>query len=128
MITNYHLDFGLVEIYTDYIKVTINEGITISPEHNNVLLDMVEKHYKNKPFLYLTHRVNSYSVDPTIYLETAKISNLIGFAVVSKDPLQKKQTQIEKLFFNKELKRFDNISSALLWKDELLLKYHNSIV
>ncbi|WP_108803027.1 hypothetical protein [Aquimarina sp. Aq107] len=123
MITSYLLDFGLIEIFEDYIKVTINEGVTVSPEHNDVLLEMVEKHYKNKAFLYLTHRINSYSVNPTIYLETAKIENLIGFAVVSDNPIQIKQTKLEKAFFSKELRRFDDIESALQWKNELLDKY-----
>lgn len=123
MITSYLLDFGLIEIFEDYIKVTINEGVTVSPEHNDVLLEMVEKHYKNKAFLYLTHRINSYSVNPTIYLETAKIENLIGFAVVSDNPIQIKQTKLEKAFFNKELRRFDDVESALQWKNELLDKY-----
>ncbi|SEK23259.1 hypothetical protein SAMN04487910_0028 [Aquimarina amphilecti] len=126
MITSYILDFGLIEIYEDYIKVTINEGVTVSPEHNDVLLEMVEKHYKNKAFLYLTHRINSYAVNPTIYLETAKIENLIGFAVVSDNPIQEKQTKLEKAFFSKELKRFDDIESALQWKTELLEKYHGT--
>ncbi|WP_299181651.1 hypothetical protein [uncultured Aquimarina sp.] len=125
MITSYLLDFGLIEIFEDYIKVTINEGVTVSPEHNDVLLEMVEKHYKNKAFLYLTHRINSYSVNPTIYLETAKIENLIGFAVVSDNPIQIKQTKLEKAFFSKELRRFDDIESALQWKNELLDKYEN---
>ncbi|AXT53775.1 hypothetical protein D1818_24225 [Aquimarina sp. BL5] len=120
MITSYKLDFGLIEIYDDYIKVTMNEGITVSPEHNDVLLEMVRKHYKNKAFLYITHRVNSYAVNPTIYLETAKIQNLVGFAVVSNDPRQKIQTKLEKAFFKKEFRQFDTMTSALQWKDEIL--------
>ncbi|WP_299902850.1 hypothetical protein [uncultured Aquimarina sp.] len=128
MINTYQLNFGLIEIYDDYIKSIINEGITITPKHNNVLLEMVEKHFKNKPFLYITHRINSYAVDPTIYLETTKICNLLGFAVVSKDPLQEKQIKLEQAFFSKELKRFDDMESALIWKDELLQDYSNSLV
>jgi len=36
----------------------------------------------NEAFVYITHRVNSYSVDPTIYISVSKIENLVGFAVV----------------------------------------------
>ncbi|WP_378175812.1 hypothetical protein [Aquimarina sp. SS2-1] len=120
MITSYQFDFGLVEIYNDHIKVTMNEGIIVSPEHNDVLLEMVRKHYSNRNFVYITHRVHSYSVNPTIYLETAKIKNLAGFAVVSNDPIQKILTKLEKTFFNKEFRQFDNLESALKWKDEIL--------
>ncbi|WP_299219305.1 hypothetical protein [uncultured Aquimarina sp.] len=120
MITSYKLDFGLIEIYDDYIKVTMDEGVTVSPEHNDVLLEMVHKHYSNKAFLYVTHRINSYAVNPTIYLDTAKIHNLVGFAVVSNDPRQKIQTKLEKAFFSKEFRQFDTMESALQWKDEIL--------
>ncbi|WP_378175809.1 hypothetical protein [Aquimarina sp. SS2-1] len=120
MITSYKTDFGLAEIYDDYIKVIINEGITVSPDDNNILLEMVENHFKNKAFVYITHRIYSYSIDPTVYLETAKIKTLVGLAVVSDNPIQKNQTQIEKTFFNKKFKHFTNMEAALTWKDEIL--------
>lgn len=122
MITFYKTDFGLAEIYDDYMRVVINEGITVSPEDNNTLLEMVENHFKNKPFVYISHRVHSYSINPTVYFETAKIKTLVGLAVVSDSPLQINQPQIEKTFFNKELKHFKGMKSALLWKEELLKK------
>ncbi|WP_298538563.1 hypothetical protein [uncultured Aquimarina sp.] len=120
MITSYQTDFGLAEIYEDYIRVIINEGVTVTPDDNNTLLEMVENHFKNKPFVYISHRINSYAVNPTVYLETVKIKNLVGLAVVSDDPRQKKQTIVEKTFFNKELRQFDDLESALLWKKQLL--------
>lgn len=120
MITFYKTDFGLAEIYDDYMRVVINEGITVSPEDNNTLLEMVENHFKNKPFVYISHRIHSYSINPTVYFETAKIKTLVGLAVVSDSPLQINQTQIEKTFFNKELKHFNDMESALIWKEEIL--------
>ncbi|WP_299242813.1 hypothetical protein [uncultured Aquimarina sp.] len=120
MITSYQTDFGLAEIYEDYIRVIINEGVTVTPDDNNTLLEMVENHFKNKPFVYISHRINSYAVNPTVYSETVKIKNLVGLAVVSDDPRQKKQTIVEKTFFNKELRQFDDLESALLWKKQLL--------
>ncbi|WP_299254584.1 hypothetical protein [uncultured Aquimarina sp.] len=120
MITSYKTNFGLAEIYEDYIKVIINEGITVTPDDNSILLEMVENHFQNKAFIYITHRINSYSIDPTIYFETAKIPNLVGLAVVSDDPNQKNQIRVEKTFFNKEFRQFNSMESALLWKEELL--------
>ncbi|MBW1296779.1 STAS/SEC14 domain-containing protein [Aquimarina litoralis] len=122
MITFYKTDFGLAEIYDDYIKVIINEGITVTPEDNNTLLEMVNNHFKNKPFVYISHRIHSYSINPIVYFETAKIKTLVGLAVVSNDPIQKSQTQIEKTFFNKEFKHFNDMDAALAWKAELLKK------
>ncbi len=123
MITSYDFYFCHIEIYDDYVKAIMKEGVTVSPEHNNVLLQIVEKHFKNKAFVYISHRINSYAVDPTIYLETAKIKNLVGFVVVSSDPKQKMQTRVEKIFFGKEFEQFDTMEEALAWKNMIIQKY-----
>ncbi len=120
MIATYNLGFCQLDIYDDYTLAVMNEGITVSPEHNDVFLKVVEKHFQNKAFVYISNRINSYSVNPAIYLETAKIKNLVGFAVVSKDPKQKMQTKVEKTFFGKEFRQFDTIEEALQWKEEIM--------
>jgi hypothetical protein len=61
----------------------MHEGTNVLPENNKILLEVANEYFKNQAFVYITHRINSYSVDPQIYLETAKIENLKGFAVVS---------------------------------------------
>lgn len=94
-------DFCNMNIYDNYMVVVMNEGVTINPSHNKILLNIVDTYFNNKNFVYITHRINSYSVDPAIYFETSKIKNLVGFAVVSKDYKAKSNAEIEKLFFNK---------------------------
>ncbi len=123
MIASYDLGFCLMDIYENYVINVMNEGITVSPEHNKIFVEIAEKHFKNKTFVYITHRIHSYSVDPTIYIETAKIKNLVGFAVVSNTSLQKMQTKVEKVFFGKEFRHFDTITEALNWKDEIIKKH-----
>ncbi|TPN82367.1 hypothetical protein [Aquimarina algicola] len=121
-IISYDFDFCHLEVYDDYVKAVMSEGITVSPEHNDILLQVVNKHFKNKSFVYITHRINSYAVNPTIYLETAKIENLAGMIVVSNDPQQKIQTKLEKVFFRKEFRQFDNMEDALEYKNLILKK------
>ncbi len=67
------------------IITIMHEGVNVSPDYNDALLQVAETYFKNKPFVYITHRINSYSVDPKIYHETSKIKSLKGFAVVSSD-------------------------------------------
>ncbi len=100
----------------------MNEGITVSPELNDVFLKVIEKYFQNRAFAYISNRINSYSVNPVIYLETAKMKNLVGFAVVSKDPKQKMQTKVEKTFFGKEFRQLNTIEEALQWKEETMRK------
>jgi hypothetical protein len=109
-----------MHIYDYYMIVVINEGVTVTPEHNNVLLNVVDTYYENKPFVYITHRLHSYAVDPAIYNETSKISNLAGFCVVSSDYKAKRNAEIEKLFLNKPFEIFDTIEEATTWASQVI--------
>lgn len=117
---HYDLGFSQVEIHEDYLKNTIQKGFIVTPEHNDLLVEFVQKHYKNQPFVYISNRIHSYSVDPTVYLRTSKIENLVGMAVVSKNPLQQKLTELENTFFKKELKYFKSLDEAISWKNKIL--------
>lgn len=116
----YQLPFCTTEIHKDYMLTVMNEGITVSSEHNALLSEIAEHHFDNESFVYITHRINSYSVNPSVYRETSKIPNLVGFAVVSKNPIQKQQTKVEKIFFNKAFQDFETIEEAIIWKNKLI--------
>ncbi|WP_460219541.1 hypothetical protein [Psychroserpens sp. MEBiC05023] len=109
------LDFCDIHIYDNYMVVTVNTGVNITSDHNEVLKNIADTYFKNKPFVYITHRVHSYSVDPAVYKDTSKISNLVGFCVVSKNYMAKSAAQIEKLFLNKPFEIFDTLTEAIEW-------------
>jgi hypothetical protein len=112
-------DFCEVHIFDLYMIVIMNEGITVSPSNNQILLNIVDTYYKNKKFVYITHRIHSYSVNPAIYKETSKINNLIGFAIVSSDYKAKSNAEIEKLFLTKPFEVFSTIEEAIIWSQSL---------
>jgi hypothetical protein len=114
------LDFCEITIYDKYLVVVMNEGINITPKHNKVLVEVTKTHFSKTPFVYITNRINSYSVDPKIYLETAKIENLKGFAVVSENYKAKVNAQIEKMFYNKPFEIFTKLDDAFNWADNFL--------
>ena len=113
-------DFCDMHIYDNYMVTIMKEGVTITPNHNKVLLNIVDTYYSEKQFVYITHRLHSYAVDPAIYFETSKIKNLIGFAVVSNDFKAKSNAEIEKLFFNKPFEVFNTLPEAIVWAKSLL--------
>jgi len=104
----------------------MNEGITVKPEHNNVLEKIANKYYSKKRFGYITHRIHSYSVDPRIYFETSKINNLVAFAVVSNQKINLMNTELEKKFFNKPFKHFNTLNDAIQWVEFHLNKEHSN--
>ena len=112
-------NFCEMTIYNNYIVNVIKEGETITPDYNDLLLDVTKTYFKDKPFVYITHRLNSYAVDPQIYFETSKISNLKGFAVVSSDYKAKVNAKVEKLFFKKPFETFSSLEDAFIWADKL---------
>lgn len=109
------LDFCEVHFYESYMIVTVDTGTNMTVYHNDILKDLADNYFRNNPFVYITHRVNSYSVDPSVYKETSKINNLVGFCVVSKNFMAKSTAQIEKLFLNKPFEIFDDLSEAIEW-------------
>ncbi|WP_245881546.1 hypothetical protein [Xanthomarina spongicola] len=111
--------FGKVTIYDNYLVFVMNEGITVTPEYNDVLVDIADTYFSNKNFVYITHRINSYSVDPNIYFKTSQIKNLIGFAVVTGDKIYRDNISLEKTFFSKPFKSFNKLEKAIEWANKL---------
>ncbi|WP_378187471.1 hypothetical protein ACE939_03915 [Aquimarina sp. W85] len=121
IIETHNLDFCSLELYDDYMKVVVYEGVCITLELNNILTEIATQFFKQKPFLYITHRIHSYAVDPTVYFETSQIKNLVAFIIVSNQDIYKKQFKIERTFFKKEFKYFETLEKALAWKEKFLL-------
>ena len=113
-------DFCSVTVCKRYMVVVIFAGTHITPEHNSVLENIVDSYFKDQPFVYLTHRKNSYSVDPAIYVKTSKIKNLAGFGVIAEKPVSRANAAVEKLFLNKPFEIFDNLEDARIWAKHIL--------
>ena len=116
-------DFCEIEVFDNYIIVVMFEGIILTPDKNDVLLSIATKYYKDSYFGYITNRIHSYSVDPSIYLETSKIENLISFAIVSSKQINISNSQIEKLFFKKPFKHFKELKEAIDWTEKNVSEY-----
>lgn len=111
--------FGKVTIHDNYLIAVMNEGITVTPDLNDVLATIAKTYYNSKNFVYITHRVNSYAVDPSIYFKTSQIPNLVGFAVVSGKKIVIDNTDLESSFLNKPFKTFKRIEDAIDWANAL---------
>ena len=115
------LSFCKMVFSENYVICTINENEIITSEKSNLQTDVIVDHYQEKPFIYITHRIHSYSVDPTIYLESSKIKTLAGFVVVSDNLASVKNAIYEKMFLDKPFEIFEDIEDAILWADTISL-------
>lgn len=114
------LDFAELIFYDKYVICHINHGETVNKDRVLELRNVGLDYYKDKPFVYVTHRINSYSVDPNAYKETLSIKTLIGFIFVSDNLSYLKSAHFEKMFLNKPMGIFKNIDEAMPW----ILKRH----
>ena len=112
------LKFCTLTFFDNYVIAVINEGEHVDHKLNEILIENIELHF-NKPYVYITNRINSYSVDPNIYHRASKVENLAGFAVVSKEYKTKINAQIEKMFFGKPFEIFTTLEDAIEWKNQL---------
>ena len=115
-----NLGFCELSFFKHYMVAIMNEGVNVSNDENEVLIQYAKDYYKDQPFVYITHRVHSYSVNPNIYPKTAQVKNLVGFAVVSADYKAKLNAKIEKMFFKKPFHIFGELDEAKKWAEELV--------
>ena len=108
-----------LEFFENYVVSTIYEGVIFGKKESQVQTKEILEVFKNKPFVYISNRINSYSVDPIIYLKTSKIASLAGFAIVSKS-LSARNAEVESLFLNKPFEIFDTLEEAKSWANSLL--------
>jgi hypothetical protein len=115
------LKFCTLSFYDRFVIAKINEGVHLDHLHNEALIEVIENHF-SKPFVYITHRVNSYSVDPSVYPRATKVKYLKGFAVVSEKYQAKINAQIEQMFFGKPFEIFTKLDDAVKWANDIITK------
>ena len=111
------LDFGKVWFRNNVLVAELNEGILFDVENNRELLAIGKKIFLDKPYGYISHRLNSYAVNPMVYLESASIKNLKAIAVVTTDETCKQNTLLERQFYKdaNSFEVFDTLEEAFNW-------------
>ncbi len=120
MINTINLSFCTLRVYNNIVIAQMNEGIALTYDLIDEMVETVVPSFKGEPFVYITHRVHSYSVDPTIYIDVSQIENLVGFAVVSSNHMSLESTNVEKIFLKKPFEVFSNMEDSLHWANQIL--------
>lgn len=115
------LKFCKIQVYKNYIVVIVDEGETIDMNKSSQLIEVAKSIFPEEPFVYVTHRLNSYAVDPEVYGPVSEIANLAGFCVVSSNFMAKTNAEIEKLFLKKPFAILDTIKEAEQWIKGLIV-------
>ena len=122
MYKTFYYEFGEITVFKKFVVVVMNERVNVIPEYNDIIVEMANNYYRNRYFGYITYRKNSYSVNPLIYVETSKIDNLVGIAVVSPiNGLKFQNAKLEKQFATKPMEEFISLDVAKNWILQLVL-------
>ena len=118
----HYYDLGYCEafIFDEFLVNQIREGVTITPDHNLKLKEIIDRHFKNKPVVYISNRIFSYSVDPITYVGTSKIHNLLAIGIVATSDINIKNAHYEGNFYNKPFQVFKTLSEAIKWVHEVI--------
>src|SRR5690606_13262315 len=117
-----NFNFAIITICDRYMIAEVQEGVVLSHEHHDVLELIAETYYHNTAFVYISHRIHSYAVDPMIYIRTSKLENLVGFAYVSQYKLPLTNAQLEKAFLKKPNFMGRKLEDAIEWAEKLTEK------
>ncbi|MDX1463005.1 MAG: hypothetical protein R3359_08110 [Marinirhabdus sp.] len=104
-----------VYLYDQFAVVEVKEGATLSYATGFTLLVKGLNIFGTKPWIYISHRINSYSVVPTDYKYLNKVPTLKGLVIVSPEKAVVNNARLEKKFFNKPFRIVSTLEEALIW-------------
>ena len=116
------LEFTVLEFYRNHVLSKPKEGQILGPKQVSDLVEICSGYYEGAKFVYLSHRVNDYNVNPTIYLNLDKVRNLAGIGIVSTRTSSLSMANFEKKFSKLPYEVFTHMDDALEWVEELLKK------
>ncbi len=118
------LAIGKLMIYQNITVAEVNEGVHVTRDKIADILMVAHDFYgRSTPFIYVSNRVNSFSIDPLGYYEAIRLfPNLIAYAIVSQNKSRRALAVLEKLFIKKPIQVFDNLPKAIAWAEDLIAK------
>ncbi len=128
IINYYNISHAEVFVFDDFLIKQVKEGVKIDLEETEELKLILEEHFKNKKMAYISNRVTSYSVNPLVYKEVEKMSNLVAIAIIPKDETMRQSAEFEKQFFNKPFEIFENLSDAIQWVQKIILNENKEAI
>ncbi len=111
--------FGEFEIYDHFFVGRIFQGINADSAFVEAFQQMKARYFADRPVIYISDRVNSYSLDPLATIELIKNNNIRSVGIVTYSDWQKKCVPIEmKIFEGIDTHLFNSLAEAISWANE----------
>jgi len=112
-------DFGDFYLYDEFIVAEFNDGEVVSWDTvGETLVEDIRDIYgsKSKELIYLSNRVNNYSVIPSDWIKFKRNNcNIKGYGIISYSNRSYLNALLEKLFVNTKLRFFNSLDGAITW-------------
>lgn len=111
------LPFGKFYFFEKFIVSEIHEGVHFDWKSVKIISDIILIHYgKQKKLVYLSNRVNSYSIEPQSWLKFDKKYSLVSTTgIIVYDRKGGISVVLERLFSKEKIKRFRSLKDAIDW-------------
>ncbi len=104
-----------IKLYQRVAIIEIAEGTSISYENGIETFQRLMSMIGDKPWAYISNRVNSYSLNPNDYKHFNEIPTLKGIGIIQYKKSIKTAMELEKMFVKKPFQTFDNLDAAIEW-------------
>ena len=106
-------------LYSLFFKAThaimvMKKGSAITKPIAKEITDHLDRHYNGKKFILITHRIHAHEIDLDVY-KGRILKNMIGFAIVSKNPEEIKRAGKEQSLWDQSFTFFEELNEAEEW-------------
>jgi hypothetical protein len=117
-------EFGVFYFFDTLVISEINEGVFFQWKMAKKAVKASKEFYgENQPIVYISNRINNYTVAPTDWLKFySNRHELKYYSVVGSTKGSLPSTLLEKMFFNGSLRQFDDLEEAIEWSLDIVKK------
>ena len=121
-ITTIETEIGRFDYYKNMVIGEVKEGVHVTMDTALEPLQAGAQVFGyGENFVYISHRLHSYSIDPTGYYEAASMfPNFKGLVIVATNRRRRMLANLERLFMKRPIRVFDNLEAAIQWAEEFL--------
>jgi len=111
------MPFGNFYFFNEFLLSELNQGVHFSWDKVKKISDLATEFYgKDNRVVYISNRVNSYSIEPQSWLKFDKEYNFFkASAIIAYDMKGGLSVVLEKLFSQKRIQKFTDLDSAIDW-------------
>ncbi|CAM3384457.1 hypothetical protein [Aequorivita lipolytica] len=109
------MEIGNYFFYGNVVIVEAKEGIMLSYKKDLSVILLIQNITEGKPWVYISNRVNSYSIQPLDYKYLNKVPSLKALGVVNFSEVGYLNSELEAKFCKKPFQMFYNLNEAVIW-------------